>query len=109
MDLFEIEGMERLEELQTTTRRAAEIIADSMDKGPLHTFLVASRDRANIAMDKFAYADVTKVSDLTELQVQVRTYIDLLHWMEMRLEAGRSASQWIDQEFNQPGEVEEDD
>ena len=98
-DNEDVGELERLEELQVASRRAAEIITDSIDAGPLHKFLQASKKRAEIAMDKFAYMDLLDQSNLVELQVQVRSYIDLLQWMESRLEGGRMADQYINEEF----------
>ena len=94
-----MEELERLEDLQVASRKAAEVIADSLDKGPLHKFLQASKGRADLAMEKFAYADLLDQSSLVELQVQVRCYIDALQWADARLEGGELADQDIRDEF----------
>ena len=95
--------------MQIASRKAGDIIADSMDKGPLYKFLIASKNRANEAMEKFAYSDPTNVSNLVELQVQVRTYIDLLQWVESQLEGGKIAEDYIAEEYDEDQGEEEYD
>lgn len=91
MSIYEIEGLEELEHLQIESRKAFEIIADTMDKGPLHKYLLATRADATKAMLLFAYMDLDDSVAVRDTQLEVRKYIDVLHWTKGILENGQVA------------------
>ena len=92
--------LETITEIEGATRRAAEVIIDLQDKGPLYHYLVSVRADAVEALRDLVRAEPTGAAAIAALQVRARNFTNVCQWINSCLEEGELADRHIQEHYD---------
>jgi hypothetical protein len=101
-DQLMLDELDRRQDLEKATGKAAAVTIDLQDRGPLYQYVMERREDAARALGALVDIDPKEAVDIALLQQIVREYVRACQWIRGSLDDAAHAEKMIAEEFGTP-------